>query len=186
MNCPSCGAPLREGTSDGHAALFCARCWEIKTPPPPQASEPTLALLPGRHSRKTILREEPAQEKVVTALRYDGYTVLVTSKHRKRTYCNPEAGGCGRWFFPSEGDGCDKGIPDLLVTHPSWPSGVMLGIECKGTDTPASEDQERLAAQGRIRILRAQESYDWTVTEARRYVREFEAALGIEWREKAG
>lgn len=185
-SCPACGEALIAGTDTTHGteALFCRRCWDVVTPAP-QASEPTLAVLPGRHTRKVIIREEPAQEKVVNALRFDGYIVLVTSKHRKRTCCRPKEGGCGRWFFPNEGDGCDKAVPDLIVTHLSWPTGMMFGLECKGTDTKVSEEQERLAAQGRIRVLRAQVSYDWTVTEARRYVREFEASIGVRKTEKA-
>lgn len=90
--------------------------------------------------------EDDVQATIVEALRLLGYVVLVTSRRRKR--CRV----CGA--FSSGGDGCDRGIPDLLV---SLDDARWLGMEVKGPRTRVSPEQRSLAADGRIRIVRSVE-----------------------------
>ena len=95
------------------------------------------------------LSEAEIQQHVVNGLRGAGFEVLVTSRvrHRPRcphcrkalSYCD----GCQRGFtWTGEGDGCDPGIPDLLVRSRGsagfarWPDYLWVGIEIKGAKTP--------------------------------------------------
>ncbi len=99
---------------------------------------------------KDATAEADIQRLIVSFLRLLGYTVLETSRHRKR--CR----GCGRW--PAGGDGCDRGLPDLLVAVPK--GGGMrrwLGLEVKGAETRLSPEQQALAAAGLIVIVRTPE-----------------------------
>lgn len=70
----------------------------------------------------------------------------MTSRNRRRCY------RCGA--YSNAGDGCDRGIPDLLV---SLGDGRWLGLEVKGPKTRLSPEQRSLAADGRIRIVRSVE-----------------------------
>lgn len=88
--------------------------------------------------------EDDVQATIVEALRLLGYVVLVTSRRRKR--CRV----CGA--FSSGGDGCDRGIPDLLV---SLGDGRWLGLEVKGPKTRLSPEQRGLQAAGRIIVVRS-------------------------------
>lgn len=95
---------------------------------------------------RVTMSEADVQAQIVDALRYMGHIVLVTSRQRHR--CRK----CGAWG--SGGDGCDKGIPDLLV---SLDDARWLGMEVKGPRTRVSPEQRSLAADGRIRIVRSVE-----------------------------
>lgn len=97
-------------------------------------------------TRMCTTTEEAVQRTIVEALRILGYVVLVTSRRRHR--CRV----CGA--FSSGGDGCDRGIPDLLV---SLDDARWLGMEVKGPRTRVSPEQRSLAADGRIRIVRSVE-----------------------------
>jgi len=50
--------------------------------------------------------------------------------------------------------GSDPGLPDLFVSHPRWPAGVWIGLECKSTVGRLSTAQRALAATRRIVIVR--------------------------------
>lgn len=152
--------------------LVCTRCdhCEVDDNPARHGIQPKLPHLDrGRQTRRTHIAEDVAQDAVVTTLRADGYTVLVTSRRRKRVRCNR----CNQWQWPEGGDGVTPGLPDLLVSRDTWPSACWLGLEMKGTDTPLSAEQADLEAEGRVIVLRAAESLDATVREARRMVGEF-------------
>lgn len=105
------------------------------------------------HGRARAKRESPVlraseddiQQAIVQSLRLLGYTVLVTSRRRKR--CPT----CGTWQHA--GDGCDKGIPDLLVWDPT--RNGWIGMEVKGPRTPVSPEQRDLAERGCIIIVRS-------------------------------
>lgn len=92
---------------------------------------------------RLIPSEADVQAAIVDALRWRGETVLVTSRHRRRCLC-------GR--YPPAGDGCDRGIPDLLV---SLGDGRWLGLEVKGPKTRLSPEQRGLQAAGRIIVVRS-------------------------------
>jgi hypothetical protein len=129
------------------------------------------ALQPGRQTRRVRQLESQVQEQIERALRSRGYWVLSTSEHRKRQACP----NCNHRFTPTGGRGCDKGVPDLLVTSGrsrpiQWPPGVWLGLECKGPTTPLSPEQKLLHAERRIFIVRSVET-------ALRLVRDFELSL---------
>lgn len=95
---------------------------------------------------RVTMSEADVQAQIVDALRYMGHIVLVTSRQRHR--CRK----CGAWG--SGGDGCDKGIPDLLV---NIGGATWLGLEVKGPRTRLSPEQRFLEADGRIRIVRSVE-----------------------------
>ncbi len=90
--------------------------------------------------------EEATQKLIVAFLRVHGYTVLETSRRRRR--CR-----CGRW--PVGGDGASKGVPDLLVWLSRW--GVWYGLEVKGARTRLSPEQRDLAARGMVVVVRTPE-----------------------------
>jgi hypothetical protein len=116
-------------------------------------------LQPGRQSRRVRRLEDDVQESIEKALRARGYWVLSTSEHRRREAC-PH---CGGWMVPRQGRGCDKGVPDLLVTSGrtrplQWPPGVWLGLECKGPRTALSREQKLLREERRIFIVKRVET----------------------------
>ncbi len=97
-------------------------------------------------------KEEDIQKLMIDGLRLKGYTVLTTSRQRRGVSC-PK---CGTKNFPSKGDGVDKGLPDLMVWHPRW-GACWLGLEVKGPETPVSPEQEALAKQGAVQIVKSLE-----------------------------
>ncbi len=109
-----------------------------------RASRPRVARAPGYDD------EASAQVAIVKALRGAGYTVLVTSRQRKAARCR-----CGEWVRAQGGDGCDKGIPDLLV----WSAGAggWRGLEVKSRTGKATAEQAALAEAGMVRIVRTPE-----------------------------
>jgi hypothetical protein len=91
--------------------------------------------------------EEQLQQTIVEALRLAGFTVLSTSRRRKR--CRR----CGCW--PAGGDGVSKGLPDLLIWCPrrrGW-----IGAEVKGARTKISPEQRALAEAGKVVLVRTVE-----------------------------
>lgn len=92
------------------------------------------------------ITETDLQRLVVDALRWHKYRVLVTSRNRHRCpTCKT---------FSRAGDGCDKGVPDLLV---SLGKGDWRGIELKGPTTRLSPEQKELQSEGRIVVCRSVE-----------------------------
>jgi hypothetical protein len=86
----------------------------------------------------------PERERAVVAVIAEGLTLLGFTVRRVGQHRADLAGQ-------------DGGIPDLIVTHPTWPEGVWLGLECKGTHTRLSPAQRDLHAAGRIVIVRSWE-----------------------------
>lgn len=107
-------------------------------------------------------REDGIQGAIVEALRWSGYEVLVTSRRRHRcSHC-----GC----YATTGDGCDRGVPDLLV---SLGGSRWLALEVKGPTTRLSPEQQRLHADGRISIVRSvDEAFDAVHSDVSRVVPE--------------
>jgi len=95
------------------------------------------------------------QGAIIQALRLLGYTVLMTSRNRRRCY------RCGA--YSNAGDGCDRGIPDLLV---SLGDGRWLGLEVKGPKTRLSTEQTILATDRRIIVVRSVEDALQAVSQA--------------------
>jgi hypothetical protein len=95
--------------------------------------------------------EAGLQQVVVEGLRLLGFSVLVTTRHPKR--CR-----CGRWSRAD--DGASRGLPDLLVTRPSW-EGLWLALEVK---RPApgrarlSPEQQLLYSAGAVIVVRSVEA----------------------------
>ncbi len=81
---------------------------------------------------------------IVQALTLAGVTVLVTSRRRKRCLC-------GRW--PRGGDGVTRGVPDLFVWRPGWPS--WLALEVKTPTGRLSPEQKRLVEVGGAVVVRS-------------------------------
>lgn len=99
------------------------------------------------------VREEDIQAAIMDALRRRGYTVKQTSEHRRRIQCLE----CGKWFTPDNGRGCDAGVPDLLVSHVSWPPYLWLGMEVKTESGRLSPAQQELEREHRIVVVRGVE-----------------------------
>lgn len=107
----------------------------------------------GPQHNQVYANEAQIQATIEAGLAYLGYIVLHT-QHRYRLQTCPN---CSRRFRPAGGYGADKAIPDLLVTHPAWSTGIFIGLEIKGPKTAISPEQRLLAAQGRIVIVRSWE-----------------------------
>lgn len=120
----------------------------------------------ARRALQSKQSEDDVQQSIITLLRLKGYEVLQTSEHRRRVQC-PH---CTQWSTPYGGSGCDKGVPDLIVSRDSWPAGTWLGIEVKGPKTKVSAAQKTLAELNRIFIVRS-------ATAALEVVIEFERSL---------
>lgn len=130
---------------DGKAVLVCPQCAIEGMDPqaglgPPKTRQVKRFTTGGE-------REDDVQRQIVRALREAGYTVLQTSRRRKRCV------HCGR--YSTGGDGADRGVPDLIVRNPVWPPAMWLGIEVKGGKTAVSPEQRELLGDGAIVIARS-------------------------------
>lgn len=160
MICPECGAEMIPTTSMGRLQVDVWQC-----PVHPECIRPRLGakapvalklphLDPGKQSRFVNVPEKHIQESIVKYLRYSGYLVLETSERRKRILCL----NCKEWFMPHSGRaGVDKGLPDLYARSPKWPANLWAGIEVKGRTTEISPEQQNLASQNAITIVRSPE-----------------------------
>lgn len=86
------------------------------------------------------MTESELQASIVSGLRLIGYTVLSTSARVSRGI-----------------RGVTKGLPDLLVTHTSWPTGTWLGLEVKLPKGAIKPEQKALLEAGRIVVVRSWE-----------------------------
>ena len=77
---------------------------------------------------RLTVHEDDVQAGMVQMLELLGFTVLVTSRRRRKCW------HCGR--YPSGGDGVTKGTPDLFVYDPRI--GGWVGLEVKGPKTAVS------------------------------------------------
>ncbi len=93
--------------------------------------------------------EQDVQGVIVTALEWLGYTVLVTSRRRKRCEF------CGE--FSRRSDGVSKGLADLMVRHPTYPPYAWLALEVKGPRTPVSPEQQQFSDDGAVAVVRSVE-----------------------------
>ena len=110
------------------------------------------------------LKEETVQAAIVEYFTILRYSVLQSS--RRGSVCQH----CGlKTFGP---DGASKGLPDVLIAGPRYPKGAAVLIECKGTDTKVSPEQQALSDAGRIFICRS-------LDDAVKAVREFEESIGV-------
>ena len=89
--------------------------------------------------RAPPLKESEVQGQVCDGLEALGYQVWSTVV---------------RGWRGSRGYGADKGVPDLLVGHPSW--GVArLAVEVKGPATKLSPEQTALFESGMLIVARS-------------------------------
>lgn len=119
--------------------------------------------------------ENAVQDGIVKALTAYGYRVLVTSRHRKRERCP----GCHMSFWSRNGDGCDKGIGDLLVRNDGhvkefpgpWPPHlwVMLEVKPDGKAHVRPEQKKLCKAGGMVIVCNSHEALG--------YLREVEETL---------
>lgn len=101
------------------------------------------------------------------ALRLHSYLVKQTSEHRRAVRCQ-----CGNVFTPAGGTGVDKGIGDLLVSHPDW-GGCWLMLEIKPDDkAPVRPEQAALRDGGFLWVV-------WDVNQALNVVARFEIRHGF-------
>lgn len=117
------------------------------------------------------IKEAVIQSHIEGTLRSLGYIVLSTSEHRKAEPC-PH---CFQWMTPKQGRGCDKGVPDLLVTSGprrkvQYPAGVWIGLEVKGPKTPLSAEQKILKEADCIFVVRSVDEALEVVAEAEEYL----------------
>jgi hypothetical protein len=95
--------------------------------------------------------EEDVQAQAVALLGRAGFVVLQTSVRYHAQKCLE----CGAWARPTGGTGTTPGVPDLLVSHETWPLGLWLGTEMKDGDGGLTAAQELLQALGRIVVARS-------------------------------
>jgi len=139
--CPHCGDELLPVRGPDHVAIVgnvCAVC----------GYQSAVGIVrPKRTARRPAVTEDQVQAAIVRALRAAGYTVLITSRRRRRCV------HCGR--YSAGGDGVSRGLPDLLV----WDQrrGGWIGIEVKGARTAVSPEQRELAERGMIAVVRSVE-----------------------------
>ena len=91
--------------------------------------------------------EDDIQRQIVGFLHAMRYQVLVTSRRVKRCV------QCGHWGMGA--DGATRGIPDLLVRHPSWPRYVWVGVEVKTPTGRVRPEQQALADVGAVVVVRS-------------------------------
>lgn len=149
QKCPNCNADLR--SADNGRIRICLSC-EYQSDRDERPRELKIpGLDPGRQAVLVQEKEEPIMQRVITALRRAGCQVLSTVHRHTRHTCS----SCGHNEWHRGQIGVSKGTPDLLVRRPSWPAGVWLGIETKGTSTPLSVEQKALEASCSIVVVRS-------------------------------
>ncbi len=98
--------------------------------------------------KRPIATEAQIQRAIIELLELAGFVVWSTSRVRRRC---PEC----KAFVPG-GDGVDRGLPDIVFTHPSMPR-LLGGIEVKGPTTTISPEQRAAADAGAYPICRSVE-----------------------------
>jgi hypothetical protein len=109
----------------------------------------------GHQDSRSALRasEEQIQACIIQGLELLGYLVLATP-HRYKLQTCPR---CAQRFRPTGGYGSSRGVPDILISHRTWPAGCWLGLEVKAGRTAVSIEQQQLADAGRIILVRSWE-----------------------------
>lgn len=107
--------------------------------------------------------ETQLQSQIVQGLRLRQLKVLQCGHFTRQVEC-PR---CAFWFTPTSGYGNDLGVPDLLVTDPTWPAPVWVGAELKRPSVQTtiglvrggvlSPEQRDLARSGLIVVCRSLE-----------------------------
>jgi hypothetical protein len=93
--------------------------------------------------------EAQVQSAIVSALLWIGAEVEVTSERRHK--CTK----CGE--YSHAGTGMTKGIGDLLVRNPAWPTAMKLNLEVKSATGKLSPEQQQSEERGGIVIVRSAE-----------------------------
>lgn len=114
----------------------------------------------GKKPKVKVL-EADLQAEVVQRLQGLGYEVMETGRARSLVTCEK----CGTRFFPTGWQGNAKALPDLQIRKASWPRGVWLDIELKGSSTIVSEAQQALCDRGGSYICRKWEEVWQSITE---------------------
>lgn len=105
----------------------------------------------GDGAPSLVVTEADAQRSITDALRWRGYVVLTTDRHRKRCHsCGAYSGG---------GDGVARGVPDLLVFDPRLKFGggasKWWALEVKRPGGGRlSAAQEELVRIGAVTVVR--------------------------------
>ena len=106
------------------------------------------------------MSEAEVQKLIKEGLKTAGYTVMDTAVY-----------GSPRIMRAAKQGGTTKGLPDLFVTHDSWPTGIFIGLEVKTEKGALKPEQQELLDRGRIAVVRSFE-------DAYRAVQDYEAELG--------
>ena len=115
----------------------------VTTHKPRRARTPRLTLKPPSEA----VSEAQRQTAVVTVLRSLGYTVLLIGQKRQPIFCK-----CGKMHWPIT-TANTPGSPDLIISHPRWGQGAMMGIEMKIPGGARRKEQLVLASQGMTVIV---------------------------------
>lgn len=86
------------------------------------------------------MTEFELQSSIRSALKTLGYEVLSTSAVMTKRI-----------------RGISKGVPDLIVSHTTWPVGLWLGLEVKLPKGTLQAEQKALLEKGRIVVVRSVE-----------------------------
>lgn len=85
--------------------------------------------------------EEEIQRVIADGLFVLGWVVYVTSRKWKRCH------KCGAYGASGSGDGCSRGLADLIIRKSSWPDGICVALEVKRSrPVKWSSEEQRLAA----------------------------------------
>lgn len=106
--------------------------------------------------------EADRQKAGVDLLRSLGYTVLESGKSRSKVKCKR----CGHEDWATGWQGNSVGLPDTMVTHPSW-GKIWMMAEWKVPGGPVRKEQQDLIDAGHSTIV-------MTDIELLRLVKEFE------------
>ncbi len=142
MRCPKCGAALCRLMPTFPNYWDCYTCHK--------AFHKDECLPDPRAPAAPHVAEADVEAAFVARARAEGFEVLTTSEHRKAHACSK----CGHVDVNHTGDGVSPGIPDDIVSHPSWPPLLWAGFEAKGSHTPVQPAQARLCLLGRTLIYR--------------------------------
>lgn len=99
---------------------------------------------------KSLVSEEDLQRAAIECLHLLDYIALQTTVRYKRQKCE----ACGSVATPKGGYGASPGVPDLIITHHTWPRHMAMLAELKGPATKVSPDQKMYEAFGRYPIIR--------------------------------
>lgn len=145
---------------EGPNVLYCPdpRCTHATTraalgQQKPEPRQKGVAAFCGKKPKVKVL-EADLQAEVVQRLQGLGYEVMETGRARSLVTCDK----CGAKNYAAGWQGNTPSLPDLQIRKASWPRGVWLDIELKGSETRVTQGQQDLYDRGGSYICRTYES----------------------------